>query len=534
MRTQEHNSPSNSKRHKGTQFGGSSPQSQLGLVAHGSQDSQIPHKCDKGIGFFENLKRMESRDALPQTQHGNQPSRKVVHRGAGPLRGNRLPDVSGWDHLMEFVHFDEAKIAAEEQIQNWLGETPDVKRALIVWDLLGKCRLALWANDSIDTDALSQIFQPLKKALDTRCRAWWSGDILLVSAADKTTQLLFNESWEQAHQRDSNLAILDRHRSRTMWFQNQDAPIWQALDDGPPIVVFYSFKGGLGRSTILASFAIQRARMGERVCVLDFDLDSPGVGNLLSADTTGLTASWGIADFLLESDNLLKSDKGDVPLSDYYHRCDRVAGEGEISVFPAGKVNESYADKLARVDMETDSKLGLEKLLGRVRNELGPKWILVDARTGISDSAGLLLSGIAHLHVILGTTQDQSWQGLHRVIARYGEDRIERGQTQSDMVLVHAMVPADQDKELRKKFNAQSERKFSEHYYASPESDKDNLWSAEDMESSQAPHIPIRVSYDSRLASFGDIEPVADILCQAPYSIIAERISDQFKEEESA
>lgn len=425
---------------------------------------------------------------------------------------------------MSFVHFDEAKEAAEEQIRAWLNNAPQVEKALVVWDLLGKCRLALWTDKdaSIDTHSLDQILQ-------TECQAWWSGDILLISKADKITQSLYGETWGEIHQRDPNkkLAILDRHRSRTMWFKNQDAPIWQAPDDGPPVIVFYSFKGGLGRSTILASFAIQRARMGERVCVLDFDLDSPGAGNLLSSDPTGLTASWGIVDFLLESDN------GDVPLSDYYHRCDRVAGEGEISVFPAGKVNESYADKLARVDMETDSKLGLGKLLGLIRKELTPQWILLDARTGISDSAGLLISGIAHLHVTLGTTQDQSWQGLHRVIARCGENRIERGQMQSDMVLVHAMVPADQDKELRKKFKAQSERKFSEHYYASPESDKDNLWSAEDMESSQAPHIPIRVGYDSRLASFGDIEPVADILCQSPYSNIAERISDQFRKEEN-
>jgi len=280
---------------------------------------------------------------------------------------------------MNFVHFDEAKKAAEEQIRNWISNTPQVEKALIVWDLLGKCRLALWANCSIDT-------RPLEQALQTECQAWWSGDIFCTGQDDKITQSLYGETWEQARRHGSKLAILDRHRSRTMWFTNQEAPIWQAPDDGPPVIVFYSFKGGLGRSTILASFAIQRARMGERVCVLDFDLDSPGVGSLLSADTTGLTASWGIVDFLLDI------DKGDAPLSDYYHRCDRVAGDGEISVFPAGKVNESYADKLARVDMETDSKLGFEKFLGRVRSELKPQWVLIDARTGISDSAGFLLS----------------------------------------------------------------------------------------------------------------------------------------------
>lgn len=422
---------------------------------------------------------------------------------------------------MSFVHFDEAKKAAEKQIQKWLNDTPQVEKALIVWDLLGKCRLALWAAPPIDTHSLEQI-------LKAECQAWWSGDLFRIMEADKVTQLLYNETWEQARARNSKLAIVDRHRSRTMWFQNQDAPIWQAPDDGPPIIVFYSFKGGLGRSTLLASFAIQRARMGDRVCVLDFDLDSPGVGNFLSSDASGLTANWGIVDFLLES------DEKDAPLYEYHHRCDRIAGKGEISVFPVGNINESYTDKLARVDMETDSKLGFEKLLLRIQKELRPQWILIDARTGLSASTGLLLSGIAHLHVILGTAQEQSWQGLNLVITRCGKERIESGQMQSDMILVHAMVPVgtygDKDHEH---FMARSEKEFSERYYASHESDKDNLWSTNDMESSQAPHTPARVDYDPRLASFGDVEQVADALCQASYSSIAERISDQFREEEN-
>ena len=52
----------------------------------------------------------------------------------------------------------------------------------------------------------------------------------------------------------------------------------------PPIVVFYSFKGGVGRSTAVAAFAINRSRAGERVVVIDADLDAPGVDEL---DTLG-------------------------------------------------------------------------------------------------------------------------------------------------------------------------------------------------------------------------------------------------------
>jgi hypothetical protein len=80
-----------------------------------------------------------------------------------------------------------------------------------------------------------------------------------------------------------------------------------------------------------------------------------------------------------------------------------VAGDGEIVVFPVGQLNSSYPDKLARVDLEEAPPVvsgGIAKLLQRINLELRPNWILLDARTGISESAGILLSGMAHLHVL--------------------------------------------------------------------------------------------------------------------------------------
>jgi hypothetical protein len=298
--------------------------------------------------------------------------------------------------------------------------------------------------------------------------------------------------------------------------------------------VFYSFKGGLGRSTILASFAIQRARAGERVCVLDLDLDSPGVGRLLAADAEGLTARWGVVDFLLEH------RMAGVPLADYYHRCDRVAGAGEVVVFPAGSLDEAYADKLAKVDLEERPDAhegGLRALLHRIRDELNPGWMLLDARTGISESAGQLLSGIAHLHVLLGTTQDQSWQGLNRVLDRLGKVRVVADRPQAEVILVQAMVPVGEAGNLaRDAFHARAEQEFTDRYYAeaSRDQDEDKFWDTLDLDSLDAPHVPVPVDYDPKLASFGDIAEVADALCSGSYSMIAERIAGRFTTENGA
>lgn len=429
---------------------------------------------------------------------------------------------------MPYLHFDEAKTTAVKTVVDWLGANAGVERALLVHDLFGKFRLGLWSPAGADVERIST-------ELATACGLWWSGEAERIDAADELTRRLYEEVKAEARPtvEQPRLFVLDRHRSRTGWFVDEDEPLWPSPESGPPVVVFYSFGGGLGRSTCLAAFAIQRARAGERVCVLDLDLDSPGIGRLLAADASGLTAGWGVVDYLVEQ------APAEASLSDYYHRCDRVAGSGELIVFPAGRLDEAYADKLARVDMEDagpvrESALG--KLLERIRTELKPNWILLDARTGLSDSAGRLLSGLAHLHVLLGTTQDQTWQGLNRVLDRLGRERVEGGMPQRETLLVQAMVPvgAEAGRLARDAFIACAEEEFTNRYYAESDAEAAGLWTMDDMDSQSAPHVPVAIEYEQRLADFPDIEAVADVLCAGAYADLATRIVERFEGEADA
>ena len=423
---------------------------------------------------------------------------------------------------MAFIHFDEAKAAATTALRGWLAGMADVDRALLIVDLYGKLRLAVWSEREPD-------FRSLDAILAAPCGPWWSGEVLPISACDSGAGKLYEKAWAESRPdaESAKLRVLDRHRTRTAWFTDTVDPLWEAPPQGPPIIVFYSFKGGLGRSTMLVSFAIQRARAGERVCVLDFDLDSPGVGTMLSADAEGLTARWGVVDYLLER------SQPDLPLGDYYHRCDRVAGSGELIVFPAGLLNGEYADKLARLDLEeipAAAAGGWAALLRHIQTVIKPHWILLDARTGISEPAGLLLSGVANLHVLLGINQSQSWEGLNRVLDRVGKERVLDDHPQSEVVLVHAMVPTgDAGKLAKSAFQARAENEFSERYYAEVASAE--MWDTRDMDSLDAPHVSIPVEYDAKLAAFGDVADVAESLCAGPYAILAERIVNRFRVE---
>ena len=74
---------------------------------------------------------------------------------------------------MTFLHFDEAKPAAETALREWLGKVPQVAKALLVGDLFGKLKLAIWSPAAPDTGTLQQ-------ELREKCGVWWSGEVLHV------------------------------------------------------------------------------------------------------------------------------------------------------------------------------------------------------------------------------------------------------------------------------------------------------------------------------------------------------------------
>lgn len=425
------------------------------------------------------------------------------------------------------VHLDEARAAALEIVGNLLEQDASIERAVVLDDLFGRLRIIVWPGTS-GTDWRARLDERLRSA----CGAFWASDGLLAGAQPDEGESYFHESvWSEGRGvdgGDKRLRLNDRHRNRTAWFLPNDsqARIW-APGDGPPVVVFYSFKGGVGRTTALAAYALTRARRGERVSVVDFDLDAPGVGCLLDADGEGAQARWGVVDFLLEHVH-------ELPLDDYKHTCARGAltGDGVIDVFPAGRVDDDYLTKLARVDFEPGGSAlehPLAGLLQRIRDELQPSVILVDGRAGLSPAAGLLLAGLAHLHVLFATGSRQSVAGLEQVVRRLGYEQARDRQPQNECLVAQAMVPANPaTAELaRNAFAAQLEDLFRIHYYAQEPDAEDALWSLRDIGSDAAPHVPVPVTYSEKLAFFRTIDEIADVLTADDHARLCAAIDER-------
>lgn len=440
-------------------------------------------------------------------------------------------------------HFDEARLHSFDAMRNLL-EHRMLDQAVVIPDLFGKIRVVVWPAQPVKgtTEELkAQIAQVMTEAAGP----FWSNDIWVAPGTNEADRRLYAKVLSEASPVAPNLFTDERHRSRGVWFQSFSDPPWPyespgaGLEAGPPIISFYSFKGGLGRTTALAAFAIQRARQGEEVLVVDLDLGAPGVGALLAPESPVPQARWGVVDYLLEQP-VLSAAGLPIDLADYYHICARrgVAEQGVIRVIPAGFLDRNYLGKLARLDMEPpqDAETGhpLANLLRQVREELKPDWILLDSRAGLSEAAGFALGGVAHLNILFGTTSEQSWQGLAIAIEQLGAKRLRLKQPQAPCLLVQGMAPdiGDSKAQARQQFRAQADWAFQEHYYAADVSGErdESVWYLSDMDSREAPHIPVRLPYSPGLAYFSDLSAVADELAgrSGDYRELGDKIATHF------
>lgn len=427
------------------------------------------------------------------------------------------------------IHFRQAQTAAQETLIANIGEGKPIERAIIIDDIFGKVRVLIWLSESAPQDFTDQFTALMKETLG----ATWSG-LWVANGASAADSKLYDELWQTSSEIAPSLRVSERVRSRGFWMEPPSDPAWAVGENHPPVIAFYSFKGGVGRTTALASFAIQRARMGETVVVIDLDLDAPGVGTLLDSGTPETEEQFGIVDYLIELPIYPQ-----INLSDYYHLCLSASARGQIFVFPAGRIDSDYLAMLARLDLEPSShssKHPLLQMLDHARKELTPDWILLDCRAGLSEASGFALSGLANLTVLLGTTSSQSWQGLRLVIERLGAQRVERGLPQAECLVVQTMTPENREtaESATSAFRSEAENLFEEAYYAEDPSDEDDdkFWYIRDMESEDAPHQPSVLYYTQRLAFIRSIRDVADTLAEDPeYCKLAHRIASRFGKE---
>ena len=411
-----------------------------------------------------------------------------------------------------FLHLDEARTALLDSLRAaW--SNLNLEKVLVIEDAFGQFSLGIWGTRAAET-ALQEILAKISP---------YGASLFWLPQDGEFDPLELEASWEEAIPLPFNdeseldiIRLIVRHRMLPAWQQCRKEPLWSLSDsESCPIISFYSFKGGMGRTTALASFALDRARRDQHVVVVDLDLDAPGLKSVFSATSP---SSFGVADYLLEFPLIGQPED----LLDY--SCSVSLGAihtaGSLRVFPAGKLDSHYLGKIARLDFEqTDDPSvhhPLEELLLQIRATYHPDCILLDSRTGFSETAGMLLSGLAHFHVLVGVDSTQSWEGLAYAVRKLGAERVRRGYPQAETMIVQGLVP-DLKKEMKQKllesFREKSTDLFATEYYAAEEENHDEAyWYLKDSAEEDSPHWPWPLSYSAALAQSVDMENLLDSL----------------------
>lgn len=227
------------------------------------------------------------------------------------------------------------------------------------------------------------------------------------------------------------------------------------------IITFYSYKGGTGRSMALANVAWVLASQGKRVLTIDWDLEAPGLHRyfhpfLVDKD---LTASDGVIDFVYKfttaasvpdpnrvsektspgegsnSDDNAKT--GNVVDDEWYKPYTNILryaasldwdfkDKGTIDFIPAGRQGSSYATRINSFDWRFFyEKLGGGRLFELAKEKMRAEYdyILIDSRTGVSDTSGICTIQMPDILVVCFTLNNQGIDGTAAVAQDVFEKR---------------------------------------------------------------------------------------------------------------
>lgn len=212
------------------------------------------------------------------------------------------------------------------------------------------------------------------------------------------------------------------------------------------VVTFYSYKGGMGRTTTMIAYAMSLAvndndLKKKRVVIIDCDLEAPGYLNFFDlSEHNGLQSGKknGLVEFL--SDAQLTSHPEDLDINDYIINVGddnknnfAYNNLNNIWLIPAGNLNEGYSDLSGGTDrndyLEGLAKINLSSvnsvvkyfniLLDRINETIEPDIILLDSRTGFNDIFGTAALYLSSSVVGFFGFSRQTQPGLMNLLREY-------------------------------------------------------------------------------------------------------------------
>ena len=221
------------------------------------------------------------------------------------------------------------------------------------------------------------------------------------------------------------------------------------------VTTFYSFKGGVGRTMALVNAAVTLALRGRRVLAVDFDVEAPGLDTFDALRPRGEIP--GVIDFV--ADYL---DSGQAPdAANFIGECPGIGEQGgRLWIMPSGR-HETYAANFNRIDWgelyeKHDGYLLLEDLKEQWGRIVQPDYVLIDSRTGHTDTGGICTRQLPDSVVVLFFPNEQNLRGLTEVVRDIRSEADEPRKKRIELHFVMSNVPDldDEDRILESKIAA--------------------------------------------------------------------------------
>jgi hypothetical protein len=335
---------------------------------------------------------------------------------------------------------------------------------LVNRDLNGRVRLFVDScHEPSDGTAEIAELKSLLEAVSARLGLHVGKDDQILAFKDNLSDFIETSSTFSVADRDGQVLpkvyVADRLAQEATWETISD----QGGVSRVPRVVFYSIKGGVGRSTALAACAWSLAAAGQRVLVLDLDLESPGLSTSLLPQSR--QPAYGITDWLVED----LVGNGDA-VFDQMHASLSTPQRGELIVVPSHGVEPGeYVSKLGRVWMPGFTAEGhrqnwserLQRLISALEQNHQPSIVLIDSRAGIDEVASACVTDLSAQRIYLfAVDSQQTWQG-YRILFDHWRLHGVANMIRERLQVVGALLPTWGDQAF-----AQATNKLREHAYS--------------------------------------------------------------------
>jgi CobQ/CobB/MinD/ParA nucleotide binding domain len=222
-------------------------------------------------------------------------------------------------------------------------------------------------------------------------------------------------------------------------------------------ITFYSYKGGVGRSLLVANTAKYLSTLGKSVFAMDLDLEAPGLHYKfeLDPDIKRSGASPGVVDIL---SSFLKKRELPKSLTGYSSAIKVSEGSGPIQIMRAGIApHGDYWRQLAQVNwyeiLYGKEPVGVPfflELKERIRDEFEPDFLLIDSRTGITEMGGIATTLLPDTVVCLALASVEHLEGLRAVMQGINQTAL-REESPIKLLTVISRLPVrrEEDGELK-------------------------------------------------------------------------------------